>query len=546
LKKVWDDGNNSTPSTDILRAHALLLDIDIINQWIKFLGAQFGRAVGNHLVIHPPLERRLKDMLDTQLEFIKLFIALCDKLEARAELIDDRHLQKTGARNWHQNRGLATKQKVECFKYLSAGSAQQSIFRIKEVFKEIKDELTTATFDPVHLPKIAPLNNLLEEVRKILPAMREEFELAPQSVDSYFSPSKEGCLYQLRPTKRSFRFAKDWKIGYYVAHSGSLYRYKLPLGDMLEYHEEIDLAAYDISCIVHEETTCFLANDSWWLLLEHKSGNHEIKLKAPPNALDRGLLSEKKYVEAWVKDLKRLAVSAHASAVKRKALFQTLCENNGLAADGDESDMRNRLKYGLDWDDRRVETAICTLIDAGEIEDGGGKGEEQPVPDHFDIVCRKCGNIFSLEKVETHDSTKCGGAANAMGSNTLEKIQLPGRAGPDEFSDDSEEGSEDSDSDDDEVVEWETFIGFIEKSAAEQQKMARELGLDVEVLRASAQKLAAKEVDKVQLLHQRVVVALHQRLEGLKRRREKLLQSRLKQPLTQDRVAMVDCMRANC
>jgi hypothetical protein len=47
----------------------------------------------------------------------------------------------------------------------------------------------------------------------------------------------------------------------------------------------------------------------------------------------------------------------------------------------------------------------------------------------------------------------------------------------------------------------------IEKSAAEQQKMADELGLDVEVLRASTQKPAAKEVENVQLLHQRVVVA---------------------------------------
>ena len=70
--------------------------------------------------------------------------------------------------------------------------------------------------------------------------------------------------------------------------------------------------------------------------------------------------------------------------------------------------------------------------------------------------------------------------------------------------------------------------------------MARELELDVEVLRAAAQKPAAKDVDKVQLLHQRVVVALHLRLEGLKQRREKLLQSRLQQPLTQERVAMMD------
>jgi hypothetical protein len=252
---------------------------------------------------------------------------------------------------------------------------------------------------------------------------------------------------------------------------------------MLKYHEKIDLAAYEISCIMHEETTCFSANDSWWLLLENRSGNHEIKLKAPPNALDRGLLSEKKYVEAWVKDLKRLAVSAHSSAVRRKTLFQTLCENNGLVADGDESDMRYRLKSGLGWDDRRAETAICTLIDAGEIEDGGGKEEEeQPVPDHFDIVCRKCGDTFSLEKAEKHDSSKCGGAATAMGKNTT-----------DEFSDDSEDSgdsdSEESESDDDEVVEWDTFI---EKSAAEQAKMADDFGLDVEVLRASVQKPAAR------------------------------------------------------
>jgi hypothetical protein len=44
----------------------------------------------------------------------------------------------------------------------------------------------------------------------------------------------------------------------------------------------------------------------------------------------------------------------------------------------------------------------------------------------------------------------------------------------------------------------------------------------------------------VQLLHQRVAVALHQRLEGLKRMHEELLQSRLQQPLTQERVAMMD------
>jgi hypothetical protein len=474
LKKVWDDGNGASSSTDILRAHALLLNIDIINQWVKFLGTQFDKKLGgNWLVANRELETRLKDMLATQLEFIELFMALCNKLDRRAALIDERHLQRSGTHNWHLNRRLATNLKDTCFEYLSAGCAQQSIFRIKQLFDEIKDELTTTTFDPVHLPKIAPLNNLLVEVRKFLPLMREEFELAPQSADSYFSPSKEGCLYQLRPTKRSFGFANDWQIGYYVAHSDSLYRYKFPLGDMLKYHERIDLAAYDISCIVDEETTCFSANDSWWLLLEHNSGNHEIKMKAPPHALDRGLLSEKKYVEGWVKDLKRLR---------------------------------------------------------------GKEEEEQPVPEPFDIVCRKCWTVFSLETAEKHDSSKCGGAAMGW-SNTYSPT-----VAPDEFSDDSEDDSEESDSDDDEVVEWETFIGFVEKSAAEQQKMADEFGLDVEVLRASAQKPAAKEVKKVQLLHQRVVMTLHQRLECLKRRREELLQSRLQQPLTQDRVAMMDLM----
>jgi hypothetical protein len=279
---------------------------------------------------------------------------------------------------------------------------------------------------------------------------------------------------------------------------------------MLKYHEKIDLAAYDISCIMQEGTTYFSVNDSWWLLLEHKSGNHEIKLKAPPNALDRGLLSEKKYAEAWAKDLKRLAVSALKSSVRKILDDLYVC------------------KY---------DTEGCSFehVSYTEVEEHEHDCPYKPTPDPFHINCRKCGDIFSIEKAETHNSLKCGGAANAMGTNTT-----------DEFSDDSEDSEEDSDSDDDEVVEWETFIGFIEKSAAEQQKMADELGLDVEVLRASAQKPAAKEVDKVQLLHQRVVVALHQRLEGLKRRREKLLQSRLKQPLTQDRVAMVDWMRANC
>jgi hypothetical protein len=132
-----------------------------------------------------------------------------------------------------------------------------------------------------------------------------------------------------------------------------------------------------------------------------------------------------------------------------------------------------------------VETEIHSLIDAGEIEGGARTEEEQPAPDHFEVVCRKCNDLFSLEKADKHDSSNCGREASAMIPKT-----------PDEFSDESED-EEDSDSDDDEVVEWETFVGFTEKSAAEQQKMADELGLDVEVLRASAQKPAAKEVSWV-------------------------------------------------
>jgi hypothetical protein len=151
---------------------------------------------------------------------------------------------------------------------------------------------------------------------------------------------------------------------------------------MLKYHAKYDLAAYTITCIFKEEITCSSAKEGWWLLL--RSENHEIMLQAPPNALERGMEpSPAKYVEAWAKDLNQLAV-------RRKAHLQKLCQNNEFADHGNESDLRNRLKSGLNWDDRRLDTEICSLMDTRGGKGGGSRKEEQSAPDSFKIVCRKC------------------------------------------------------------------------------------------------------------------------------------------------------------
>jgi hypothetical protein len=310
---------------------------------------------------------------------------------------------------------------------------------------------------------------------------------------------------------------------------------------MLKYHAKYDLAAYTITCIFKEEITWFSAKEGWWLQLS--SENHEIMLQAPPDAPERGMEpSPAKYVEAWAKDLNQLAE-------RRITHFQTLCQNNGLAGHGNESELRNRLKSGLNWDDRRLDTEICSLMDTRGGKGGGSREEDQPAPDSLEIVCRKCRSSFSLKEAVKHDSLKCEG---------LENFVSRGKNEDDDDLDDSSDESdeEESDGDDDEVVKWETFIG---KSVEEQQELANELELGVEILPASALKPAAKEVDsnttlqyctpmpdKVQLLHRRIVVALHEHLEGLKRRREELQQSRLQLPLVQEREAMVEWMRENC